>query len=133
MADSPPGWLSHPPSVGDITTCYYPGDGKGLLRPVLVLELLVADDADEFAIRVAYGTTNLVRPERAAVSLIVDDAGQMNVCGLAKATRFDLKTQVTLPWDTQFVGCWRGFSSPIIGALPKGLQIDCAHIIAAMN
>lgn len=131
--DSRPEWISQPPGVGDFITCYYPGDPKGELRPVLVLEVRVSEDFEEFSIRVAYATSKINKPHRAGVSVTVSDAGQVSVCGLAVPTRIDLDTQATIPWDEEYCGCWRGFSSPILGKLPTGLQVECAYTLAKLG
>ena len=133
VLDSLPDWVSQPPDVGDIITCYYPSDPKRALRPALVLELRVSDDLEEFSVRVAYGTSKTDRPEREHVSLTITDNGQVAMCGLAVPTRFDLETQATITWSQKECGCWRGFTSPVIGHLTKGLQVDCAHKLNEMQ
>lgn len=112
-----PGWTSRPPRVGNIVTCLYPGDPKGRLRPVLVLETQ-AGSAGSFAVRVAYGTKALDRETRGKIDLIIDDPADIDACGLPLATRFDLENLATIPWQPPLCDCWRGFDTPIIGKLP---------------
>jgi len=75
-----PSWTSHPPRVGNIITCLYPGDPKGRLRPVLVLETQ-AGSGGSFAVRVAYGTSSLDTETRGKIDLIIDDAADIDECG----------------------------------------------------
>ena len=127
-----PGWTSHPPRIGDIVTCLYPGDPKGRLRPVLVLETQ-AGSAGSFAVRVAYGTTSLDYATRAKIDLIIDAAADIDACGLAVATRFDLENIATIPWEPPFCDCWRGFDTPILGELPVAQQVECAFKLKAIQ
>jgi len=127
-----PGWCSRPPRVGNIVTCLYPGDPKGRLRPVLVLETQ-AGSSGSFAVRVAYGTTSLDHATRGKIDLIVDNRADIDECGLAVATRFDLENIATIPWEPPFCDCWRGFETPVLGELPVAQQIECAFRLRAIQ
>ena len=127
-----PSWVSHPPRVGNIVTCKYPGDPKGELRPVLVLQKREGDKGG-FAVRVAYGTKNLNKEKRAHIDLIIEDQHLVDACGLAVPTRFDLENIAVLPWEPPDCGCWSGYNSPVIGELPTDQQIECAYKLAAIQ
>ena len=121
-----PSWASHPPRVGDIVTCIYPGDPKQRLRPVLVLATLAGSGGD-FAARVAYGTKSLDYTTRGGIDLIIDDHDDIDTCGLAVPTRFDLENVIVLPWTSPDFGCWYGYPTPKIGELPISQQVECAY------
>src|ERR1700743_893797 len=131
-ASAKPEWVSRPPHAGDIVTCLYPIDPKGRLRPCLVLEVL-AGSGGGYAVRVAYGTKSRDKATRGNIDLIVESQSDMDECGVAVATRFDLETTATIPWDPPDCDCWRGCYSPILGELPKAQQIDCAHKLQAIQ
>ena len=127
-----PAWVSQLPRVGNIITCLYPNDPKGRLRPVLVLETR-AGSAGTIAVRVAYGTTSLDHETRGKIDLIIEDEAEVDACGLAASTRFDLEETATIPWEPPLCGCWKGFDSPIIGELPVPQQIECAYKLQAIQ
>lgn len=70
-----------------------------------------------YACRVAYGTKTLKIVARQHLDLIIQNAVDMAEIGLPCATRFDLDTLLTLPWTREFFGCWKGYRTPVIGAL----------------
>jgi hypothetical protein len=81
--------------------------------------------------RVAYGTTSLDVVTRGKIDRIVDDASDIAACGLAVATRFDRKHR-----DDSLgalCDCWRGFATPILGALPVRQQVECAFKLKAIQ
>lgn len=127
-----PGWVARPPRVGNVITCLYPNDPKGQLRPVLVLETL-AGSGGGFAVRVAYGTKSLDYETRGKIDLIIDSAPDIDACGLAIPTRFDLEETAMIPWEPPDCDCWRGRYSPILGELPVKQQVDCAYKLAAIQ
>jgi hypothetical protein len=127
-----PGWVSRPPSAGAIVTCLYPNDPKGELRPCLVLETLSGSKSG-YAVRVAFGTKSLKKDTRGAIDLIVESQGDIDTCGLAVATRFDLENTAIIPWDLPDCGCWRGQYTPILGWLPRSHQIDCGFKLGAIQ
>lgn len=131
-ANAKPGWVSRPPRVGNVVTCLYPNDPKGALRPVLVLEAL-AGSSEGFAVRVAYGTKSLDYATRGKIDLIIDTKADIDACGLALATRFDLEECAIIPWEPPLCDCWHGRYSPVIGELPVKQQIDCAYKLAAIQ
>lgn len=127
-----PRWVSRPPRVGNIVTCLYPGDPKGQLRPCLVLETQSGSKGD-LAVRVAYGTKSLDYETRGKIDLIIDKPIDIDTCGLAVATRFDLEETATVPWEPPLCDCWTGFATPTIGELPFSKQIDCAYKLQAIQ
>jgi hypothetical protein len=75
---------------------------------------LVGDN--EADVQVVYGTTNLKMQQR-KLDFFVTNIAEMNICGLDKATRFDLDNMVWLPWATEWFEPLPMQSSPIMGAL----------------
>jgi hypothetical protein len=127
-----PRWVSRPPRVGNIITCLYPADPKGRLRPCLVLEIQSGSEGG-FAVRVAYGTKSLDYDTRGDIDLIIEKSIDIDTCGLAVATRFDLENMATIPWEPPQCDCWKGYATPILGELPTSKQIDCAYKLAAIQ
>lgn len=84
------------------------------------------------ACRLAYGTKNLKFVQRKDLDLIVQNAADLNAIGLPMATRFDLdeKNLATLPWTTEFFGCWGGYRHPRIGALTLDYVKNYAYVMA---
>lgn len=84
------------------------------------------------ACRVAYGTKNLKTYQRLTKDIIIQNAADLDSIGLPMATRFDLdeRNLVTLPWTSEFFGCWTGFPSPVIGALTEEYVRQYAYIMA---
>src|SRR5438128_147580 len=115
-------WTSSPPSAYDLVACWYPEEGSDpgpKLRPCLVLQVLQGVSSKTYACRVAFGTKELKIIKRQAVDLIIQHAAHVKQMGLARPTRFDLDCVATLPWNEQFFGCWKGYKSPVIGALTE--------------
>jgi hypothetical protein len=127
-----PGWVSRPPRVGEIVTCLYPNDPKGRLRPCLVLEAR-AGSASGYSIRVAYGTKSLDKATRGNIDLIIENQSDVDACGLAVPTRFDLENTAVIPWEPPDCDCWHGQYSPVLGVLPRPHQIDCGHKLLAIQ
>jgi hypothetical protein len=127
-----PGWVSRPPRVGNIITCLYPNDPKGRLRPCLVLEVL-AGSKGGFAVRVAYGTKSLDKATRGKIDVIIESRSDIDECGIAVPTRFDLEETATILWEPPDCGCWQGESSPVLGELPTIQQVDCAYKLQAIQ
>jgi hypothetical protein len=84
---------------------------------------------DEIACRVAFGTTTLKTLTRLGRDLIIQNALDLDLVGLPCATRFDLDSMATLPWKATFFGCWRGYRTPIIGALTEELVKEYAYLM----
>ena len=70
-----------------------------------------------FACEVAFGTKNLKLMQREQLDLVIQNASHIRQFGLERATRFDLDLIIALPWTAEFFGCWRGYTSPVIGSL----------------
>lgn len=119
-----PSWVSLPPSVGNIVTCLYPNDPKGRLRPALVLGVAKGSQGD-YAVHIAFGTKTLKKDTRGDIDLIIEFDADIAKCGIAIPTRFDLENTVAIQWGPPEFDCWTGRLSPIIGCLPKNLQIEC--------
>lgn len=127
-------WEASPPAAFDIVTCYFPEsepkpEGKLKLRPALVLSVLRGKTTGAWAVRVAYGTSTLKLMQREHLDLIIQNATDMRLMGLAKATRFDLDEVVTLPWTRTHFGCWSGYQSPLIGTLLTEYAKDLAWLM----
>jgi hypothetical protein len=127
-----PGWVSRPPRAGDVVTCLYPNDPKGRLRPCLVLEVLVGSESG-YAVRLAYGTKNLDKVARRKIDIIIESQSDIDACGVAIATRFDLENTAVIPWEPPDCDCWHGEYSPKLGSLPKNHQVDCSYKLAAIR
>lgn len=127
-----PGWVSRPPHVGDVVTCLYPNDPKGRLRPCLVLEVL-AGSTSGHAVRVAYGTKSLDKATRGKIDVIVESQSDIDACGIAVATRFDLEETAVISWEPPDCDCWHGRYTPVLGSLPKSHQIDCGFKLQAIQ
>jgi hypothetical protein len=90
------------PTAGDIVWCHFP-DGvrpRPKPRPALIL-VVFDDDAPQFTVRVAYGTSQrtaeLHRGEFCIAQLQM--AAAYKVAGLSYDTQFDLKQIVDLPYN----------------------------------
>lgn len=127
-----PGWVSRPPVIGDIVTCLYPNDPKGNLRPCLVLGVAKGSKGG-YAIHVAYGTKQLDKNTRGDIDLIVETGDDVAACGIALPTRFDLENTAAIVWEPPDFNCWHGRYTPVLGALPKHQQIDCAYKMRAIQ
>lgn len=117
-------WLTRPPAKFDIVTARFPESrpkGQLRLRPCLVLEVLKGATSGLFACKIAYGTKSIDFMRRRDVDLIIQNAADIHAMGLSMATRFDLdeKNIVTLPWNSEFFGCWSNHSHPRIGSLTE--------------
>ncbi|MCP3023764.1 hypothetical protein [Cupriavidus basilensis] len=93
------------PTAGDIVWCHFP-DGinpKAKPRPALLLAVF-DDDAPNFHVRVAYGTsqrtTSLHRGEFAILRL--HNQAAYDMAGLSYDTKFDLKQSIDLPYTTEW-------------------------------
>ena len=99
-----PAWWAEP-SAGDIVWCHFPDhiNPRPKPRPALILTVF-DDDALQFHVRVAYGTsqrtTTLHRGEFAILGLRNPVAYQTG--GLSYDTKFDLKQSIDLPYTTEW-------------------------------
>lgn len=130
-------WFAAPPSAFDIATCWFPRapdkhPGPDL-RPGLITGVLRGNSTGRFACRVCFGTTNLKIMQRGGRDIIVQNARHIDQFGLQRATRFDLDTVLTLPWNDRFFGFWSGYSSPIIGSLTEVYMRDFAYKMMLRN
>lgn len=127
-------WFLRPPAAFDIVSARFPEvnpqpDGSFKLRPALVLSVL-RDDADGMiAARVAYGTTNLKLMQREGLDLVIQNAADLRIIGLAMATRFDLDEILIMPWCPPHFDCWTGYETPVIGRLTLEYAKDLAWMM----
>lgn len=129
-ASDEPAWAKVPPAAYDIVTCWYPENERpdqpgSKLRPALVLAVLQGQTTGLFACRIAYGTKILKIIKRKNIDLIVEDHQSI---GLPRPTRFDLDKIGTFVWAPPFFGCWRGYTTPKVGALSELLIKEYAFI-----
>ncbi|MEZ5707907.1 MAG: hypothetical protein R3E02_00795 [Blastomonas sp.] len=129
------------PAPYDIVWCRFPnhknlGNPGPKSRPGLVLNVALYPDEGESEVHVIYGTTNLKTFQRPQDFFVVN-AAEMDVCGLDRATRFDLDQMAWLPWTIDWFGILPSYNSPIIGHLSdhavRLLQEDLAHRKARLN
>lgn len=118
----------------DIVAAFYPESnpkGELRLRPCLVLAVRHNPQERLFMCEVAFGTKNLKTWSRIGKDLIIQNNNDLDECGLAVATRFDMDpaNRAPLPWNEDFFGCWGGKSSPRIGSLSTDYQKDVAFIL----
>lgn len=118
----------------DVVAAYFPETNpKGALRlrPCVVVKVLQNVEAGLFACELAFGTKNLKTWSRFDQDVIIQNSVDLDACGLAVATRFDMdpNNRATLPWTDEYFGCWSGRSSPKIGTLPTEYQKDVAFIL----
>jgi hypothetical protein len=93
------------PTAGEIVWCHFPDDihPRPKPRPALILAVF-DDDAPQFTVRVAYGTsqrtTTLYRGE---FSILRDrKEAAFESAGLSFDTKFDLKQTLDLPFTTRW-------------------------------
>jgi hypothetical protein len=92
----------------------------------LVTAVLQGQTTGAYACRVAYGTKTLNIIKRQIVDLIIQ---RPHFVGLPRPTRFDLDHILLLPWQRPFFGCWRGYSSPKVGALTEEFIREYAFLM----
>jgi hypothetical protein len=102
------------------------GDDPGVTSSICVNTKATACD-------VPFGTKNLKIVHRQAVDIIIQNAAHISQFGLHCATRFDLDRIVTLPWTTEFFGCWHGFQTPVISRLTEVYIKDFAFKMLRRN
>jgi len=88
------------------------------------------DEASEGEVHLIYGTTNLKMMQRRR-DFFVTNMAEMDLCGLDKATRFDLDKIAWVPWAEEWFDTLSGYTSPIVGHLSqhstKLLQFELAR------
>ena len=126
-------WWLTPPSQFDIVSAFFPERGfdvPGLkLRPALVLAVFQEEESGDYACRLAFGTKVLKLMQRRHLDLIIQNATHLQQLGLYRATRFDLDLLVTVPWNAEFLGCWSGYRSPVIGTLTEDYVREYAYLM----
>jgi hypothetical protein len=105
------------PTAGEIVWCHFPDNinPKPKPRPALILTVY-DDDAPEFSVQVAYGTSQRTTELHTGEFSILRsrNAAAYIAAGLSYDTKFDLKNAVVLPFNTDW------FSVP--PAVPHGQQ-----------
>ena len=97
-------WWSEP-TAGEIVWCHFPDNitPRPKPRPALVLAVF-DDDAPEFTVRVAYGTSQRTTTlHRGEFSILRDrNPVAFQAPGLSYDTKFDLRQAVDLPFRTDW-------------------------------
>ena len=97
------GWAE--PTAGDIVWCRFPDDiaPRPKPRPALVLAVF-DDDAPEFTVRVAYGTSQRTTTLHQGEFSILRDRNPVafEVAGLSYDTKFNLGQTVDLPYTVEW-------------------------------
>ena len=93
------------PAAGDMVWCHFPDDipPRPKPRPALILEVF-DDDAPQFFVRVAYGTSQRTTSLRRGEFSIERsrNLAAFEAAGLSYDTKFDLKQVLELPFSTEW-------------------------------
>ncbi len=93
------------PVAGDVVWCHFPDDihPRPKSRSALILEVF-DDDAPQFAVRVAYGTSQRTTSLRRGEFSIERsrNLAAFEAAGLSFDTKFDLKQVLELPFSTEW-------------------------------
>jgi hypothetical protein len=93
------------PAAGDVVWCHFPDDihPRPKPRPALILEVF-DDDAPQFFVRVAYGTSQRTTSLRRGEFCIERsrNSAAFEAAGLSYDTKFDLKQVLDLPFSTEW-------------------------------
>jgi hypothetical protein len=93
------------PTAGDIVWCHFPDNihPRPKPRPALVL-VVYDDDAPEFSVAVAYGTSQRTTSLHRGEFAILRDRSPAayEAAGLSYDTKFDLRQTVVLPYTTDW-------------------------------
>ena len=93
------------PVAGDVVWCHFPDDihPRPKPRPALILEVF-DDDAPQFFVRVAYGTSQRTTSLRRGEFSIERsrNLAAFEAAGLSFDTKFDLKQVLELPFSTEW-------------------------------
>jgi len=93
------------PAAGDVVWCHFPDDihPRPKPRPALILEVF-DDDAPQFFVRVAYGTSQRTTSLRRGEFSIERsrNLAAFEAAGLSYDTKFDLKQVLDLPFSTEW-------------------------------
>lgn len=99
-----PAWWTEP-AAGEIVWCHFPDhiNPRPKPRPALVLAVF-DDDAPQFEVRVAYGTSQRTTTlHRGEFAILRDrNPAAYAAAGLSYDTKFDLKQAVDLPYNTEW-------------------------------
>ncbi len=92
------------PTAGDIVWCHFPDNIHPRPKPRPALILAVFDDAPQFTVRVAYGTSQRTTAlHRGEFSILQSrNAVAYAAAGLSYDTKFDLKQALDLPYSTEW-------------------------------
>ena len=119
------GWAE--PTAGEIVWCHFPDNitPRPKPRPALVLAVF-DDDAPEFTVRVAYGTSQRTTTlHRGEFSILRDrNPVAFQAAGLSYDTKFDLRQAVDLPYTTDWFSvppAARHGQNPRLGTLHPSL------------
>ena len=127
--------LSTLPAPYDSVWCRFPfhddlGNPGPKPRPAIVINSAVDEESGEAEVQVIYGTSTLKLGQRRR-DFFVTNVAEMDLCGLDKATRFDLDKIGWIPWASEWFDILPTYDSPIIGHLsPHGqklLQIELGY------
>ncbi len=112
------------PTAGEIVWCHFPDNitPRPKPRPALVLAVF-DDDAPEFTVRVAYGTSQRTTTLRRGEFSILRDRSPVafQAAGLSYDTKFDLRQAVDLPYTTEW------FSVPPAAPHGQNPQLGTLH------
>jgi len=93
------------PAAGEIVWCRFPDQihPRPKPRPALILAVY-DDDASQFAVRVAYGTSQRTKSlHRGEFSILRDQAAAAYAAaGLSYDTKFDLRQVLDLPYSSEW-------------------------------
>jgi hypothetical protein len=93
------------PTAGEIAWCHFPDHVSPRPKPRPALILAVYDDgAPEFAVQVAYGTSQRTTAlYRGEFAILKDrNPAAYQAAGLSYDTKFDLRRTVVLPYSTEW-------------------------------
>ncbi len=94
------------PDAGDIVWCVFP-ENQGIHpgpkpRPALIVTVY-EDDAPNFAVRIAYGTSKKITPLRSGEFVITTtDNAAYKLAGLSFSTKFSFQQMVELPFNSDW-------------------------------
>ena len=115
------------PTAGEIVWRHFPDDDhpRPKPRPALILAVF-DDDAPQFTVRVAYGTSQRTTTLRRGEFSILRDrsSAAYEAAGLSYDTRFDLKQAIDLPYSTEWFSVPPAAShgqTPTLGTLHPSL------------
>jgi hypothetical protein len=114
-----PTWWTEP-AAGEIVWCHFPDHIQP--RPALILAVF-DDDAPQFYVRVAYGTSQRTATLRRGEFAILRERNRPvdEAAGLSYDTKFDLKQALDLPYTTEW------FSVPPAAAHGQTPKLGILH------